>query len=64
MWWTESWTDIWPVQRGQLTSAWIRGPPEHRRTAAEVSGAAASRSLEMVRSMAMADEVVEIDERR
>jgi hypothetical protein len=47
-----------------LTSAWIRGPPEHRRTAAEVSGAAASRSLEMVRSMAMADEVVEMDERR
>jgi hypothetical protein len=29
-----------------------------------VSGAAASRSLEMVRSMAMADEVVEMDERR
>lgn len=54
--WRENWTDMWAAQRGQLASARIRPPPppeQHLRTAAAVSGAAASRSFEKVRNMAM-----------
>ena len=44
---------MWASHRGQLASARIRLPPEHRRTADAASGAAASRSFVKVRNMAM-----------